>query len=67
MDNNHRTKHLAIIASTIAAATVVITFGPFVLSAIQHYQEREQRALTKKLTKLHIAEAEVRLKKLQLD
>jgi hypothetical protein len=63
--NNHSHKHLAIIATTIGAATMVITFGPFILSAIQHYQSREQRALTKKLTILHIQEAEMRLKKLQ--
>jgi len=54
-----------LIAGTIALATVAITFGPFLITAIDHYQSKEQRELTKKLTKLQIAEAELKLQKLR--
>lgn len=53
-DNNHSKFLMG--AALLSFGTALITFGPFLLQAIQHWQTKEQRELTKELTRLQVEE-----------
>lgn len=59
--NGHSSFKIFAIGATVG--TIILAAGPFVITLIQHVQSREQKELTKQLTKLQIEEMELKLLK----